>query len=151
MISSICLTSVLVPLLTNAAMVQPAPAAAERPLWPDPRAEVRSGDLFDADLHEQLAVDDPLNANASQNIRPVDLLVVDRNYDLFADPRLEYPEYIYVPMRTLWWGGRYAPRVIVRTAPRAPESIGRLKALENPGFDDRMERGNVPSRFDVGR
>ncbi len=37
---------------------------------------------------EELAVDEPLNANARQNIRPVDYLVVDRAYDLFADPRV---------------------------------------------------------------
>jgi hypothetical protein len=31
----------------------------------------------------------------------------------------------------------------------APEVTGRLKALENPGFDDHMERGKVPARFDI--
>ena len=37
---------------------------------------------------DELAVDEPLNANARQNVRPVDDLVVDRAYDLFADPRV---------------------------------------------------------------
>jgi hypothetical protein len=37
---------------------------------------------------DELAVDEPLNANARQNIRPVDELVVDRAHDLFADKRV---------------------------------------------------------------
>jgi hypothetical protein len=37
---------------------------------------------------DELAVDEPLNANARQNIRPIDELVVDRAHDLFADARV---------------------------------------------------------------
>lgn len=37
---------------------------------------------------DELAVDEPLNANARQNVRPIDDLLVDRNYELFADPRV---------------------------------------------------------------
>ncbi|HEV7302006.1 MAG TPA: hypothetical protein VGN72_21905 [Tepidisphaeraceae bacterium] len=151
MITSVCLTSILVPLLANAVVVPPPPVVVDQPQWPEPRADVRSNELFVDGFDEELAVDDPLNPNASQNIRPTDYLVVDRNYDLFADPRLEYPEYRYVPVRTPWWGGFYPPRVILRTVPPTSENTGRLKALENPGFDDRIERGKVPSRFDVGR
>jgi hypothetical protein len=37
---------------------------------------------------DELAVDEPLLVSEKRNVRPPDLLVVDRNYDLWADPRV---------------------------------------------------------------
>jgi len=37
---------------------------------------------------DELAVDEPLQVGEKRNVWPRDLLVVDRNYDLWADPRV---------------------------------------------------------------
>jgi hypothetical protein len=60
-------------------------------------------------------------------------------------PRSHQPTYRGYRWRTKkrWQG----PPPQVEATP-APERRGRLRALENPGLDDRMERGEVPGRFD---
>ncbi len=41
-----------------------------------------------AEEFDELAVDEPLQVGEKRNVWPRDLLVVDRNFDLWADPRV---------------------------------------------------------------
>lgn len=69
---------------------------------------------------DELAVDEPLNANARQNIRPIDELIVDRAHDLFADSRVRVVDANGAPAGQTNAKTRAASRPATTTAPAKP-------------------------------
>src|SRR5687767_5497186 len=63
--------------------------AADEPLNPNATQKIRPTDLLVVERSGELAVDEPLDANASQKIRPTDYLIAERNGELTADEPLD--------------------------------------------------------------